>query len=224
VRTLFLAALTIFSSCAVESHAVARRDEVRKYQAEHPASARVPDNGQLGPWSWGMTPDEVLAVTPNAWSEGDGLVAPVALGAVHGLATLYFQQGALSGIQVIAPNQPGVEQQLRGSYLRSLGEGYETCPACDLKQRAAADGVAGAVGATLFTVLGVASIATGHPGTLYPPLYDPYFPWMVAANVDDPVRTVDWTTPATQAHLGIDGASLVFSARARPGFVASAQP
>jgi hypothetical protein len=218
----------MFSSCAVESHALARRDEVRKFRAEHPAPAALPDEGQLGPYRWGMTLGEVRAATPNAWSEGEGLAGPVDLGAVHGLATFFFEQGALTGISVIAPNQPGVEQQLRVSYLRSLGEGVETCPACDLKQRAAADGVAGAVGATLFTVLGVASIATGHPANLYPPLYDPSFPWMVAGSLngsaDDLVRTVDWTTPTTQAHLGVDGASLVFSAGARPGFVADATP
>jgi hypothetical protein len=224
VKPLFFSALVMLSSCAVESHALARRDEVRKYRAEHPpVPPSIDADGQLGPWHWGMTPADVLAVTPNAWSEGENLSGPVDLGVTHGLATFSFDQGALTGLTVVAPNQPGVEQALRGKYLQALGGGIETCKGCDLKHAAVATGVADAIGGTLLLGLGIAGIATGHPFSLQPPpLYDPAWPWMVAANADEPVRSVDWATATTQAHLGVDGASLVFSARVRPGRLASA--
>jgi hypothetical protein len=213
--------LLVLSSCAVESHALARRDEVRRYRAGHPLAepgepAPPADPELLGPWRWGMTRDEVLAVTPSAWSDGDNtLGASIPLGASRGIASLSFLSGALVEITVVAPNQPGVEEQLRANYLGALGAGVTTCKGCDLKDRAVATGVANAIGATLLVVINVAAAAAGHhSGPLLPPLWDPAFPWQLAANADDTTHTVDWRTRATQAHLGVDAASVVMSARA----------
>ncbi len=204
-RAACIAAIAVLSSCAESTHVAQRRDEVRRYFATLPPLPAVGvDEGDLGQWRWGMTHDEVLAITPYAWSDGDDLQASVLLGDSRGLAVFTFKADHLRSVSVLLRNQPRAAHNLAAAFEQVLLSGPLPSPAS-----------ADAIVETVANVARVEATVDGRHAVLLGSHLD-VWEWFhqVSAGAET-LSSMRWQTTTTRATVTLASASMSLVAESR---------